>query len=126
MLSGVQRILNARTLTDMSASIEDCEAISPSSLLHSNSTLPTKVIGVLLSRQNMLTVHSYVQHRVQIFWEKWLLLYLSHLQKRDKQTIERRNLRVGDLVLLTDHLTTRSQYCLAPVTHEYPNEQGIV
>ena len=42
MLSGAQRILNARArpLTHVSSSVEDCEAISPT-LIQSSSTIPT-------------------------------------------------------------------------------------
>ena len=71
-----------------------------------------------------------MQERVQLFWEKWLLLYISHLQKRHKQTVKQRNLQVGDLVLITDRLTARltarSQYSLARVIEVHPDKTGAV
>ena len=36
------------------------------------------------------------------FWERWSTEYLSSLQVRKKWLKERENLKVGDLVLLTD------------------------
>ena len=51
---------------------------------------------------------------------------MSHLQKRHKQTIQQWNLRVGDLILITDHLTAYSQCPLAHVTQVHPDHHCVV
>ena len=53
-------------------------------------------------------------------------LYILHLQKIHKQTIQQRNLQIGDLELITDHLTARSQYPVARDIDVHPDNNGMV
>ena len=107
MLAGAQKIINAKLLTPVKASIEDCDVITPSSLLHHHATRLMNPIGPLPSRESLIRDHRHVQDRVDVFWEKWVLMYLHYLQKRHRQRIKQKNFQVGNLVLLMDHPTTR-------------------
>ena len=108
MLAGAQNIINARPLTPVRASPDDCDAITPSSLLHHQSVKPTNPIGTLPSRESLVRNHCHVQERVDAFWRKWVQLYLHYLQKRHSQRILQKNFQVRDLVLLVDHPTARA------------------
>ena len=112
MLVGAQKIINARPLTPVRASIEDCDVISPSSMLHHYSVKPMNPVGTLPSRESLIRDHQNVQDRVDVFWEKWVSIYLHYFQTRHKQRIKQKNFQVGDLVLLMDHPTARAQYTL--------------
>ena len=125
MLAGAQKIINARPLTPVRASPEDCDAVTSSSLLHHKSVRPTNPIGTLLTRENLLRDHRHAQEGVDAFWEKRGQLYLHYLHKRHRQQIKHKKFQVGDLVLLVDHPTARAQYPLARVGELHPSVSGI-
>ena len=83
-------------------------------------------IGTLPTRESLLINHRQVQDRVDVFWQKWMLLYTQYLQKRDVRRTRKRNLKVGDLVLIVDKPTPRGQYPLARVTRVYPDHLDCV
>jgi hypothetical protein len=126
MLAGAQKILNARPLTPIRANPQDCDAITPSSLIHHHSTKPMNPIGALPTRDSLLMNHRHVQERVNEFWAKWMLLYTQYLQKRHTREKKERNLVVGDLVLMVDKPTPRGQYPLARVVKVFPDALGCV
>ena len=126
MLAGAQKILNARPLTPIRANPHDCDAVTPSSLIHHHSINPVNHIGALPSRESLLRNYRHVQDRVDIFWNKWLLMYMHYLQKRHAQRMTQKNLEVGNLVLIIDHPTPRGQYPLARVVEVFPDHEGHV
>ena len=105
MLAGAQKILNARPLTPIRAGPDDCDAVTPSSLIHHHSVKPTNPIGAFPSRESLLKNYRHVEERVDIFWNKWMLIYIHYLQKRHTERMTQNNLEVGNLVLLVDHPT---------------------
>ena len=126
MLAGAQKLINARPLTLVRARPDNCDAVTPSSLLHHQSVKPTNPIGALPSRESLLQNHRHVQERVDVFWQKWMQLYLHYLQKRHTQRILQKNFKIGDLVLLADHPTAQGQYPLACMVDVFPNQTGII
>ena len=80
MLARAQKVINARPLTPVRVSSEDCDVITPSSLLHHHSIRPMNLNGTLPTRESLLRDHRHVQERVDVFWERWVLLYLHYLQ----------------------------------------------
>ena len=126
MLAGAQKIINVRPLTPVRASTDDCNAVTPSSLLHHQSVKPTNPIGALPSRESLLQNHRLVQERGDNFWRKWVQLYLHYLQKRHSQRILQKNFQVGDVVLRIDHPTARAQYPLAHMVEVYPTVRDIM
>ena len=126
MLAGAQKILNARPLTPIRANPQDCDAITPSSLIHHHSINPVNPIGTLPARESLLVNYRQVQDRVDVFWQKWMLLYTQYLQKRHAQRMNKKNLKVGDLVLMIDKPTPRGQYPLARVIQVFPDNLNCV
>ena len=57
MLAGVQKIINARPLTPVKASTDDCDAVAPSSLLHHQLDRPTNPIRTFPTRESLLRDH---------------------------------------------------------------------
>ena len=124
MLTEAQKIINTRPLMLVRAGIEDCDVISPSSLLHHHSVKPMNPIGTLPSRENLIMDHQNVQERVYVFWGKWVSIYLHYLQKRHKQRIKQKNFLVGNLVLLMVDPSARVQYPLTLVVEVHPDGDG--
>ena len=68
-----------------------------------------------------------VQHLACEFWARWKKEYLRSLQERSKWTRPRRNMQVGDVVLVKDDNKARNRWSLARVIETYPNEaDGLV
>ena len=126
MLAGAQKIINVRPLIPARANPDDCDSVTPSSLIHHHSVKPINPIGALPTRESLLRNHRHVQDRVDVFWQKWVQLYLQCLQKRHTQRMIQKNFEISDLILLSDHPTARGQYPLACVLEVFPNQKYIV
>ena len=62
-----------------------------------------------------------------MFWKRWTKEYLPSLQKRMKWSEFRRNVDVGDLVLVVEDSTLRCSWPLGRVLEIYPNkDDGLV
>ena len=123
--AGVQRILNARPLTEVSGDVDDYDIITPATLLH-GSTDFTNPIGSFPPAERIQLNFKEVQVQVDNFWILWMSQYLPFLQRRQKNLLLRRNLKIGDLVLIADLKTARSQYPLAHVVEVFPDDKGNV
>ena len=66
------------------------------------------------------------QYLVNEFWARWRAEFLQNLQVRSKWLKPKRNLAVGDIVLLKDDNQSRNVWQLARVTETYASEDGLV
>ena len=67
-----------------------------------------------------------VQYLADVFWRRWSREYLPLLQIRQKWQYPRRNLAVGDIVLVVTENTSRNQWPLGLVTAvEEDNENNV-
>ena len=67
-----------------------------------------------------------VQHLSEMFWCRWRKEYVSSLQQRQKWNKVKRNVAVGDIVLLCDEKLPRNQWELAKVTSVKTSDDGLV
>ena len=67
-----------------------------------------------------------VQFLLEQFWSKWKKEYITGLQVRQKWLKPRRNVSVGDIVLLMDDNLPRNQWRLGRVTQTQPGTDGLV
>ena len=65
-----------------------------------------------------------IQHFANEFWSR--KEFLHSLQERPKWNKSRRNLEIGDIVLLMDEGEIRRNWKLGRVTNIYPDETGLV
>ena len=66
------------------------------------------------------------QYLMNEFWTRWRGEFLQNLQARSKWLSPKRNLAVGDLVLLKDDNQSRNLWQIARVTETYASEDGLV
>lgn len=57
-----------------------------------------------------------------IFWKRWKGEYLSGLQTRRKWNQQRENLKTGDVVLMCDSSTCRTQWPLGLILRIFPSK----
>ena len=67
-----------------------------------------------------------VQHLACQFWDRLRKEFLQNLQGRSKWTSPRRNLQIGDVVIVKDEHKPRNCWSLAPVVGTYPSKDGLV
>ena len=71
----------------------------------------------------MVTLNSSI---VQNFWNRWVRDVFPNLVIQPKWHIEKRNVKVDDVVLIQDTNELRGRYKMGVVTKVYPSEDGKV
>ena len=109
----IENIINRRPLTAISDDPSDMEAITPAHILypatfaHSSATITTD------NATNDGTARASwkrAQHRVNAFWKSWSKEYLTTLHSRSKWRSTKRDLCVGDLVIIVDESVRRHEW----------------
>lgn len=121
----VEGIVNGRPITKLSDDPSDPLPLTPNHLLllRSGSVLPP---GYFVQQDIYRRRWRQVQYLADIFWKRWIKEYLPTLQERQKWIIDKRNLEIGDLILLCNENMPRNQWPLGLVTNTYPGKDGKV
>jgi hypothetical protein len=126
LLTQVEGIMNSRPITTVSDDPDCIEPLSPSQLL----TLKRPQVQPVdvFVKQDVYARRRWrqVQFLAGLFWQRWQREYLPMLQRRDKWTVPRRNIRLGDVVLLHDSNAPRGTWPLARVLEVFPGSDGLV
>ncbi|GAA6111703.1 uncharacterized protein LOC125145112, partial [Tachysurus ichikawai] len=125
LMAEVTAIINARPLLPVSADPEQPFILSPSMLLTQKTGVPPPP-GDLTDKDLYTKQWRQVQALANQFWTRWRREYLPCLQHRPKWTVLRRNLQVGDLVLLRDKQTSRNCWPMARISAIFPGKDGHV
>ncbi|XP_049331748.1 uncharacterized protein LOC111197647 [Astyanax mexicanus] len=122
----VEAILNNRPITTASSDPFDLEPLTPNHILLIN-TQPVLPPGEF-SSTDLYTRRRWkqVQYLADLFWKRWTHEYLALMQKREKWSKERENLRTGDVVVIVDPTSPRSSWPLARILETKPDAEGLV
>ncbi|XP_013384334.1 uncharacterized protein LOC106154518 [Lingula anatina] len=123
VLTEVEKILNSRPLSPVSDDPRDLEPISPSSLLLLR---PNVCVSPDVEGDYFQDGWKRAQQLADQFWDRWLKEYLPTLQERQKWLRPKRNLQVGDLVLIIDENAPRGCWPKALVQQVFPDRFGHV
>ena len=124
-LAEASAIVNSRPPVSLSTDLEDPLPLSPSMILTQKSH--SSVVSLPFDDKNMYRSHwKRVQDLADMFWSKWRSQYLQTLQGRRKWNQERRNVSVGDVILLKDASVARNYWPMGIVTRVFPsNDQRV-
>lgn len=126
LMCEVESLMNARPITTVSDDPKDLQALTPNHLLlaQSNQTLPPGVFN----KADIYPKRRWrqVQYLVDIFWKRWIREYLPTLQKRQKWLQPKRNVAVGDVVLLVDSSAPRNTWLMGKVVKVTADKKGLV
>lgn len=125
LMAEITAIINARPLLPVSTDPHQPFILSPAMLLTQKSGVPPPP-GDFTDKDLFTKQWRQVQALANQFWARWSKEYLPSLQQRQKWTVTRRNLQVGDLVLLRDKQTIRNYWPMAIVTATFPGKDGHV
>ena len=118
-------LVNSRPLGYASNDPSDLQPLTPNHFLLGRASAEVPQ-GPFVETRNLHKRFEFVQSVVSQFWKRFVREYISTLMRRAKWTLKGRQLRVGDVVLLTDQCIPRGKWDLAHITHIYPGQDNIV
>ena len=126
-MAEVVAIVNARPISALPSDTDDPQPLSPAMLL----TMKTRPAGPPPGQFLRAEIYARrrwrrVQFLAEQFWTRWRREYLQSLQPRQKWTEIRRDLRVGDVVLMRDEQQHRNNWPLGRVGDVIRSEDGRV
>ena len=126
LMCEVESILNNRPLTVVSDDSRDLEPLTPNHLLLLKSDAPMP--PGTFQREDLFSRRRWrqVQYLADVFWKRWSREYLPLLQIRQKWQYPRRNLAVGDIVLVVTENTSRNQWPLGRIQGIFSDKRGFV
>lgn len=126
LLTQIEAVLNSRPITPLSDDPNDFEVLTPAHFLigRSFSTTPDPDLSSIpLSRLNR---YQHIQQMVGHFWKRWHKEYINQLQTRDKWKIQRKNMEVGQMVLIKDDNLPPANWRLGRIFEVYPGQDQVV
>ena len=124
MFCEVEAAVNCRPLTIVGED-PDAEPLTPQRLLSLGRSMPLEN-STENARVDCVKRWRQVQGVATQFWRRWCREYRSSLQGRQKWCTERRNLEVGDIVLVVDEAEARCHWPLGRVTEVRRSADGLV
>ena len=122
----VENILNDRPLTPPSSDCRDLAPLTPNKLLllRETTSLP---LGVF-DKTDCYCKRWWrqAQYLADVFWRRWIKEYLPTLQTRQKWLVPRRNIQVGDIVLIVEPNVPRGQWPIGVVVDIHKSSDGYV
>ena len=121
----VEDIMNNRPLTNVSNDPSEIEVLTPNHLLltRPGDTLPC---GLFDKKDNYPRRRwRQIQYLTDIFWSRWIREYVPTLQKRQKWLHPKRNVSVGDTVMIVDS-SPRNSWTLGRVLEVSKDTKGLV
>ena len=117
--------VNSRPLTTTGSKY--MELLTPNHLITMKGKTLTQPPGVFV-KEDVYARKRWrrVQYLSQQFWNRWRREYLTNLHLRQKWQTPRRNLQVGDVVLLVDDDKPRNVWSLARVNEAISDMDGFV
>ena len=126
ILIEVEAILNSRPITRISDDPNDWGVLTPQMLL-TGVLDPKSPVHRFCKADEYRANWKFTQVVAEMFWERWITLYLPWLQERQKWNKTGRNMKTGDLVLVLGMETDgRREFPKAIVIETYPDEFGTV
>ncbi|CAG2239411.1 unnamed protein product [Mytilus edulis] len=105
----------------------ECPSIlSPSSLLTMKTSPDVKPFPLFGPKDMLKSQWKCAQGLAEEFWRRWKSEYLHELQIRTKWQTDRRNLQVGDLILMKDQDTPRNSWPVGLVDRIFPSSDGKI
>ena len=125
LLTIVEGIVNSRPLTKLSDDPRDASPLTPNHLLMlcPGQLLPA---GKFDDRDMYRGKWKKIQYLSNLFWKRWLKEYIPRLQERGKWLEPRRNMRAGNLVLISQPTTPRRQWPLGLIIEAHESTDGLV
>nr|CAB3263158.1 uncharacterized protein LOC104265735 [Phallusia mammillata] len=122
----VENILNSRPLTPVTFSPSNDVPLTPNHILLQKPS-PVMSPGQFDEKDNYTRRRwRQVQFLADEFWRRWAKEYLPTIALRQKWPDRRKNIEVGDIVLVVNESMPRRGWDLGRVINTYPDKHGVV
>ncbi|KAL7877209.1 hypothetical protein SRHO_G00038520 [Serrasalmus rhombeus] len=121
-------IVNSRPLTTNTlADPKSIEPLTPNHLLTMKPTTPLPPPGRFV-QEDLYAQKRWrkVQYLSEQFWSRWRREYLTNISLRQQWHTTRRNVQVGDIVIVKDENTPRNEWPLSKVVEAQEDDDGLV
>ena len=121
----VANLVNQRPIGRIPNDPDDGGYICPNDILlgRASSEVPQ---GPFKETQNPRHRVEFVQRIVDSFWKRWSRDVFPSLVPRKQWQVERRNVKVDDIVTVADSNTIRGKWCMGRILEVYPGPDGRV
>eukprot|EP00794_Sanderia_malayensis_P021203 gene21203-23285_t len=121
----VAKLVNERPIGRQPKDPDDGSYLSPNHLILGRATtrIPS---GPFRETTNPRKRHEFVQKIVDTFWKRWTRDFFPCLLVRQKWHVEKRNVRIGDVVIIQDSNLVRGKWRLGSVSDVFPGTDGKV
>ena len=121
-------IVNNRPLTvDRISDPTSLEPLTPNHLVTMKSSLPLPPPGNFVE-EDLYAKKRWrrVQYLSEQFWNRWRKEYLANITLRQRWHTPRRNVQVGDIVIVKEEEVPRNEWKLAKVLEVHKDDDGLV
>ncbi|KAJ8332755.1 hypothetical protein SKAU_G00416510, partial [Synaphobranchus kaupii] len=121
-------IVNSRPLTtDTINDPKSVEPLTPNHLLTMKTSVPLPPPGKFV-REDLYARKRWrrVQYLTEQFWSRWRKEYLANVSLRQRWHAPRRNVQVGDVVIVKDDNIPRNEWKLARIVETSEDDDGLV
>lgn len=122
----VEACLNSRPLMPLSEDADDLQALTPAHFLIGESLKAIPEANLTKQPENRLNHWQQVTKMFQKFWKLWSNYYLRSLQARNKWNKQTCNLKIGDLVLISEPNSPPITWKLGRVQTLHPGPDNLV
>ncbi|XP_075163108.1 uncharacterized protein LOC142235734 [Haematobia irritans] len=124
LLCQIESCLNSRPLCPLSTDPSDFAVLTPAHFLVGEPTTCIPEENLLDLNIDRLSRWKQIEKIKQHFWKRWSQEYLNRLQSRPKWNSLKRDVRVGDIVLILHERSLPGQWPLARVEETHPGSDG--
>lgn len=120
ILCQTSAVMNSRPLLAFSNDLGDLRFLTPAHFLIGGPIVQPFGANVGEIPDNRLKYLERIQKMSQVFWKSWQRDYLNELQQRPKWRCARKNLEIGELVIIRDEDTPPAMWKSARVAEVMP------
>ncbi|XP_075157829.1 uncharacterized protein LOC142231095 [Haematobia irritans] len=126
LLCEIESCLNSRPLCPLSSDPSDINALTPAHFLIGEPSTCIPEESLLDRNINRLSRWKKIEMLKQHFWKRWYREYINRLQARPKWLTEKKDAKIGDLVIIADERCGPAQWLLGRIQEVHPGPDGHV
>ncbi|GFW99325.1 integrase catalytic domain-containing protein [Trichonephila clavipes] len=119
-------MLNSRPLVPLSSDLDDLNLLTPSHFLIDRSITSIVESNLTNLNENRLDNWQKITKIIQLIWKRWSVDYLNSLQQRNKWHFEKKNAKIGDMVIIKKDNLPSCQWSLGRINNIYPGKDSKV
>ncbi|GFX11546.1 integrase catalytic domain-containing protein [Trichonephila clavipes] len=122
----IEGMLNSRPLVPLSSDLDDLNVLTPSHFLIGRSITSIVEPDLTNLNENKLDNWQKITKIIELIWKRWNVDYLNSLQQRNKWHFEKKNAKIGDMVIIKEDNLPSCQWSLGRINNIYPGKDSKV